>query len=358
LKEAYALRVLARKSEANLQAQQKPDDQNSKTLEEVITAYLDHSRAADRPSTYERRADFLFDFCYGFPGRFRARAGKRTPKPTVNDRIHDSCGRLTVAELLPFHTQQWVDLHPTWALSGSKRFALQALKRALNWAHEVGLGTVKPLYRVKVSRGRSRISYFTPEVEQAMYEHSQSAFRLALKVCIRTGARYGAEFANLQARHVHETEFGQVWRFPPGGNEEQEATGNPGRPRGRRGRQEARRRKRPRSRFPQQPGQALDGAGATLLFRPPEEATRYFYCATLSWPPAAQLAARIMSHSRSSQIAAQRRRHGGTLSSQFESVVANCGVVGQRPRTVTERVSGVRLKRPLGDGLRSDNRRR
>ena len=182
---------------------------------EVITAYLDHSKAADRPSTYDRRADFLFDFCYGLTGRFRSRDGKRAPKPTSSDRIHDGYGRLTVTELLPFHAQQWVDQHRTWAETGGKRFALQALKRALNWANEVGLITVKPLYRLKVSRGRSRISYFTPEIEQAMYENSRYAFRLALKVCIRTGARYGSEFANLQTRHVHETKFGQVWRFPP-----------------------------------------------------------------------------------------------------------------------------------------------
>jgi integrase len=215
LEEAYALRVLARKAEASPAANKKPDDPNTKTLEEVITAYLDHSKATDRPSTYERRADFLFDFCYGFSGKFRSRDGKAARKPSPGDRIHDGYGTLTVAELLPFHAQQWADLHAGWADTGGRRFALQALKRALNWVNEVGIISIKPLYRLKVSRGRSRISYFTPEVEQAMYANSRSAFRLALTVCIRTGARYGSEFAKLQARHVHETEFGQVWRFPP-----------------------------------------------------------------------------------------------------------------------------------------------
>lgn len=215
LEEAYALRVLARKKEVSSPAQPLLDDKNAKTLEVIIAAYLDHSKATDRSSTFDRRADFLFDFCYGFPGKFRSKDGKVAPKPTPEDRIHEGYGRLTVAELLPFHAQQWGDWHPGWADSGGRRFALQALKRALNWAHEVGLITVRPLYRFKVSRGRSRIGYFTPEIEQAMYENSRFAFRLALRVCIRTGARYGSEFARLESRHVHETNFGQVWRFSP-----------------------------------------------------------------------------------------------------------------------------------------------
>jgi integrase len=37
-----------------------------------------------------------------------------------------------------------------------------------------------------------------------------------MRVCIRTGARYGSEFAKLAARHVEETPRGMAWKFMPG----------------------------------------------------------------------------------------------------------------------------------------------
>jgi integrase len=58
-----------------------------------------------------------------------------------------------------------------------------------------------------------RITCFTPEVEQELYRHANAALGLAIRVCIRTGALYGSEFCQLTAKHVHETDKGQVWQF-------------------------------------------------------------------------------------------------------------------------------------------------
>jgi len=214
LDHAYALRLLARKQE---ERQSRPaGDTDSKTLEEVILAYLDYCRANGSPSTFQRRADFLFDFCYGLPPRFRDKDnGKKPPTPTPGDRIHKGFGRVLVAEMIPHHAQEWIDSHENWGEDGGKRFALQALKRALNWAVKMGLITRNPIHGFKVSRGRSRVTYFTPEQEQALYRFSaKKDFALALRVCIRTGARYGNEFAKLTDRHVKETEHGMEWHFP------------------------------------------------------------------------------------------------------------------------------------------------
>jgi hypothetical protein len=59
-----------------------------------------------------------------------------------------------------------------------------------------------------------RETYFTPEVEEAIYKYANPALALAIQVLIHTGARPGIEFASLEARHVHETDQGQIWRFP------------------------------------------------------------------------------------------------------------------------------------------------
>lgn len=212
LERAFAKRLLEREKDSV--PVHTADDKDKKALEEIILAYLDYSKANDRAATFERRADFLFDFCYGLPGRFRDKGNGRKPaKPTAKDRLHRGYGKVTVAELIPHHAQEWLDAHLKWTKDGGKRFAMQSLKRALNYAVEMRLITHNPLRGFKVSKGRSRVTYFTPEQEQAMYRSCKEAFGLALRVCIRTGARYGSEFAKLTDKHVKETDHGMEWHF-------------------------------------------------------------------------------------------------------------------------------------------------
>ena len=47
----------------------------------VVQEYLDHAKANNRPSTFQKRGEFLFDFCFGLPSRFWDNgAGRKVPK--------------------------------------------------------------------------------------------------------------------------------------------------------------------------------------------------------------------------------------------------------------------------------------
>jgi integrase len=134
-------------------------------------------------------------------------------------RIHAGFGRLRASQLKRLHVDRWIAAHPTW--KGCRRTRIQALKRALNYCAEAGLIPANPIKGYKVAKQRQRRTYLTPEQEKACYEYANPALAIALKVCIRTGARYGCEFARLTARHITFTDRGMEWRF----NEEESKTG-------------------------------------------------------------------------------------------------------------------------------------
>ena len=184
-------------------------------INRVCQDYLDHCRTNNRPSTFDKRGLFLFDFCYGLPSRFWDKGtGRWVPKPTDADYIHDGYGNRPVGQLIPMDVQQWLDKHPTWS-KGTRRIAVQGLKRAFNYACEMGLIQRNPIRGFKVGTGGKRVTFFRPEVEEKLYEHTYKALATTIRVCIRTGARYGSEFAKLTARHVEETSKGMLWRFSP-----------------------------------------------------------------------------------------------------------------------------------------------
>jgi integrase len=108
--------------------------------------------------------------------------------------------------------EAWLDAHEGW--NGGTRTAVQALKRAINYAVACGRIPRNPIRGYKTDRPGRRITYFTPEQEAAMYEHSRPALATAIRVCIRTGARPLVEFGSLEARHVVETNRGQAWVWP------------------------------------------------------------------------------------------------------------------------------------------------
>jgi len=185
-----------------------PDDP---TLIEVCQAYLDYSRSHDAAATYGNRAGTLFDFCFGLPAKFREKKDA-TKQEREAARIHKGFGALRVSQLKKVHIDQWIAHHPTW--KGARRTKIQAVKRALNYCAESGLTAVNPIKGYKVAKQRKRLTYLTPEQESEAYKHANPALAMAIKVCIRTGARYGCEFAKLSARHVTMTERGMEWRFP------------------------------------------------------------------------------------------------------------------------------------------------
>jgi len=181
------------------------------TVLEVCAAYLAKAEADGAKKTHHDRADTLFDLCFGLPPEFRSKNGKPTRRPSTKDYIHDGYGSMLVARLRPLNIDQWLQAHKTW--NGGKRSRVQAVKRALNYGVEAGLIPVNPIKGYKVAKQNARVTYLTPEQESVLCRTANPALATAIKVCIRTGARPGCEFAALTARHVKDHGERMEWVF-------------------------------------------------------------------------------------------------------------------------------------------------
>lgn len=174
---------------------------------EVCTAYLAKAEADGAEKTFKDRADTLYDFCFGYPPRFR----QSDTRPTKKDRIHKGYGGMTTSDLKPLHIDQWLQAHKTW--NGGKRSRVQAVKRALNYGVEAGLIEANPIKGCRVAKQNARVTYITPNQEAALLKTGNEAIASAIKVCIRTGARPGCEFAKLTADHVKDHGDRMEWIF-------------------------------------------------------------------------------------------------------------------------------------------------
>jgi integrase len=186
---------------------------NDATVFQVCEAYLAKVESEGARSTLDTRRRILFDFCLGLPPRFMPKGKVEPPTPGPDDYLHDGFGALPAAKLIPLHLDKWLQAHPTW--KGSRRTALQAVKRALNYAAEAGLLQTNPLKGYKTPKQRGRVTYITPEQEAALCSAGNAAIAMAIKVCIRTGARPGCEFAKLTAAHVIDNGVRMEWVFRP-----------------------------------------------------------------------------------------------------------------------------------------------
>lgn len=182
---------------------------NGVTLREVCYAYLEKTKADGALKTYRDRRDTLFDLCTGLPPKFQA----ENSAPVMSDYIHKGYGDIPVAQLRPIDIDRWLAVHKTWG--GGRRSRVQAVKRALNYGVESGLIVASPLKGYKVARQNARVTYLTPEQEAALYNAANPSLATAIRVCIRTGARPGCEFANLRARHVKDHGDRMEWIFQP-----------------------------------------------------------------------------------------------------------------------------------------------
>jgi integrase len=220
VKEAYARFQTARAAEAAREAAQAKPPDGVVTVGEVCDAYLAHVAATGAKSSHYNRANTLFDFCNALPARFRSKNGAPvdlTPEKREAMRQercpHPPYGGLLVARLSPSHVDAWLNSHVTW--KHGRRSHIQALKRALNFAVERRLIPENPLSAYKVGKSRGRITYFTPEQEEAMLRYAAPALATALQVCIRTGLRYGAEFCKLEAKQIVDLGDRMEWRVIP-----------------------------------------------------------------------------------------------------------------------------------------------
>ncbi len=182
------------------------------TVEDVCTAYLAKAKADGAMSTFIVRQSTLFDLCYGLPSRFIPN-GKPKPEPKKDDYIHDGLGKTLVSELRPIDIDRWVGAHPGW--KGCKRTKIQAVKRALNYAVKAGLIEKNPIKGYETPKQRPRTTYLTPQQESALIGAANASLGMAIKVCIRTGARPGCEFAKLTAKHIQDHGNRMEWVFRP-----------------------------------------------------------------------------------------------------------------------------------------------
>jgi integrase len=182
---------------------------NSVTVSEVCDAYLAKVLDDGATATYKARGDTLFDFCYGLPPRFR----NSTEQPTRQDQIHKGYGDLAASQLIKLHIDEWLRAHKNW--KGGRRTRVQAVLRAMNYGVECGLLEENPIKGYKIPKATARVTYLTPEQEAALCKAANPELALAIKVCIRTGARPGCEFAKLTAKHVKDHGDRMEWIFSP-----------------------------------------------------------------------------------------------------------------------------------------------
>lgn len=223
LREASARVVLNVPAQPVIEQQASSDWKLDAPVGEVCAAYLaflrtgagDIGRQPTGPAkTYVDRGQTLFDFCYGLPGEFfcngdtKKREAKGSPE---GKRLHEGFGMLLCSELRPGHVDEWLRLRK-WK-KGGWRTRVQALKRAFNFGVERKMIDANPIRGYKLPRSATRITYLTPEQEAAMREAAGWAFATALKVCIRTGARFGCEFAALRRKHVRDHGDRMEWVF-------------------------------------------------------------------------------------------------------------------------------------------------
>ena len=204
-----------------LSKQANPAQPSQVTVLEVCQAYLENAKATGAAKTHSDRADTLFDFCFGLPSAYRSKDGAAVKPLSLEKkqemtkrRIHKGFGRLPVAQIRPLDIDRWLNVHKTWTIGG-RRARIQAVKRAFNYGVESGLIPKNPIRGYRTPKSTFRVTYITPEQELALLNHASEALAVAIKICIRTGARPGIEFCNLAGKHVIDHGNRMEWKFAP-----------------------------------------------------------------------------------------------------------------------------------------------
>ncbi|MCA9054853.1 MAG: tyrosine-type recombinase/integrase [Planctomycetaceae bacterium] len=121
------------------------------------------------------------------------------------------CGALPVAQLKRGHIQAWMDAHPTWKSSATRRSVIAVVQAAFNSAaanHDLS----NPLKGLKRPASQPKLHSLSREDEQALYKATDEPFRNFLFAAMHTGLRPFSELARLTAEHVEVTDRGMLWR--------------------------------------------------------------------------------------------------------------------------------------------------
>lgn len=120
------------------------------------------------------------------------------------------CGALTVAEFKKKHLRTWLQQHTTWN-DNTQRNVIGSAVAAFNFCCRFDDLDVNPVAGYKKPTATPRVTAFSPDEEQAIYEAANEALGLFIKACILTGARPYSELAKVTADHVVETPQGMYY---------------------------------------------------------------------------------------------------------------------------------------------------
>jgi integrase len=168
-----------------LEAVNTPLESAEATTAALSEAFLTWSHRENSPTTYEFYRSFLQTFV-------------------------DLHGAVRVRDFKPYHATAWLAAHTGWNPS-TRRCALTALKRALNWAVKEGYLDGNPLREVEKPPVLHRERVVTPGEHETITDAVRDeAFKTFLFALRSTGCRPG-EVAAVTAEHVN-LEAG-TWTF-------------------------------------------------------------------------------------------------------------------------------------------------
>jgi integrase len=158
----------------------------SDAVSAMLDQFLAWTEAHRSPKTYRGYKDFCQSFHSTFP-------------------------RLRISELKPFHVQQWVDGKTTWN-STTRRGAITALVRAMNWGMKMGYIERNPLAGIEKPEANKRDVVLSEQEFNELLQHANAPFQDLLVVSWETGCR-PQETKAVEARHL---QFDlHRWILPP-----------------------------------------------------------------------------------------------------------------------------------------------
>jgi integrase len=161
-----------------------PEERRRLTVAELAQEFLDYSKAHTKPKTYESYCYFVVPFVERF-------------------------GSVAAATFPPLTFTKWLDEHAGW--KGSRRNAIVAIKRMLNWAAEQKLIPENPLRSIRKPPKKRRNRVLTAEEREYVYGLIRDEqFRQLVFAMLDTGCR-PSEVMAVTAAHV--SRDGSRWVF-------------------------------------------------------------------------------------------------------------------------------------------------
>ncbi|MFN3150484.1 tyrosine-type recombinase/integrase [Bremerella sp.] len=127
-----------------------------------------------------------------------------------HDDLSSYCGGLSVREFKKKHLRAWLQKHTTWN-HNTQRNVIASVNAAFNFCCKMDDLNVNPIAGYEKPAATPRVTAFTPEEEQQLYQHANEAFGQFIRACILTGARPFSELAKITADHVVETRQGMIY---------------------------------------------------------------------------------------------------------------------------------------------------